>query len=156
MALCPLRTHKNIADVAERQTRCVQVAVSSRGCRFKSYRRHQYFEIENLSRASGTGFFLLAPLADGIRQALRRDVEKIFGLQTANRNLMFPEFRSSAELQAELGDAMPLFSCYVFENDPVRCPVRFCQEPAEILLLLSFGGDFLFAVLHYIWNNCGL
>ncbi len=39
-----------IADVAERQTRCVQVAVSSRGCRFKSYRRHQFHVWKNLKR----------------------------------------------------------------------------------------------------------
>ena len=30
------------ADVAEWQTRCVQVAVSSRRCRFNSYRRHHF------------------------------------------------------------------------------------------------------------------
>ena len=34
--------HLENADVAEWQTRCVQVAVSSRRCRFNSYRRHHF------------------------------------------------------------------------------------------------------------------
>ena len=43
-----IKRHIGNADVAEWQTRCVQVAVRVRGWRFKSFRRHQYFLPFNL------------------------------------------------------------------------------------------------------------